>query len=65
MILQTARLRLDDLEPHHAELSFAGLRDEQLYEFCEDEPPESVTSLAARIMRDLQHAVRRTDRRPG
>lgn len=51
MILQTARLRLDVLEPHHAELLFAGLRDEQLYEFCEDEPPERVTSLAARYGR--------------
>jgi ribosomal-protein-alanine N-acetyltransferase len=51
MILQTARLRLDVLEPHHAELLFAGLRDEQLYEFCEDEPPESVASLAARYAR--------------
>jgi RimJ/RimL family protein N-acetyltransferase len=48
MILQTARLRLDVLAPHHAELLFAGLRDEQLYEFCEDEPPESVASLASR-----------------
>jgi len=51
MILQTARLRLDVLEPHHAELLYAGLRDERLYEFCEDEPPESVASLAARYAR--------------
>jgi [ribosomal protein S5]-alanine N-acetyltransferase len=51
MILQTARLRLDVLEPHHAELLFAGLRDERLYEFCEDEPPESAASLAARFAR--------------
>ncbi len=48
MILQTARLRLDVLQPQHAELLFAGLRDERLYEFCEDEPPASVASLSAR-----------------
>jgi hypothetical protein len=43
-------------------LLFAGLRDEQLYEFCEDEPPESVASLAARFGR---LATRPTDRRSG
>lgn len=51
MILQTARLRLDVLQPQHAELLFAGLRDERLYEFCEDEPPASVASLSARYAR--------------
>jgi RimJ/RimL family protein N-acetyltransferase len=48
MILYTARLRLDVLGPHHAEFLFAGLDDERLYEFCEDEPPESVASLRDR-----------------
>ena len=51
MSLQTARLRLDVLEPYHAELLFAGLRDERLYKYCEDEPPEDIAALAARYAR--------------
>jgi len=46
--LDTDRLRLEPLEPRHAELLFDGLRDDRLYEFTDDDAPASVEALRAR-----------------
>jgi len=37
------------MTPAHAEALFAGLRDEQLYEFIDDEPPASASTLRSRL----------------
>jgi len=49
MMLRASRLRLEPIEPHHAEAFFAGLGDERLYEFIDDHPPVSVETLRARF----------------
>jgi ribosomal-protein-alanine N-acetyltransferase len=48
VLLSTSRLRLVPLEPAHADPLFEGLRDDRLYEFIPDRPPESVEGLRAR-----------------
>lgn len=49
--LQSARLRLEPLMVHHAEAMFEGLRDEILYQWTDDQPPESLDWLRARYAR--------------
>src|SRR5687768_15804343 len=46
--LHTARLRMEPLEPRHAEPLFHGLRDDRLYELTDDDAPVSVEALRAR-----------------
>jgi ribosomal-protein-alanine N-acetyltransferase len=48
MDLQTSRLRLEPLEPRHADPLFHGLQDERLYEMIPDKPPASVAALRER-----------------
>lgn len=50
-MLETMRLTLVPLQAAHAALLFEGLRDESLYDFIGDEPPDSVESLRARYER--------------
>lgn len=47
-ILQTARLRLEPLQVHHAALLFEDLRDPRIYRFIPQDPPTSVEALEAR-----------------
>jgi ribosomal-protein-alanine N-acetyltransferase len=49
--IRTQRLTLEPLEPHHADVLLDGLRDERLYEFIDDAPPESVDVLRSRYAR--------------
>lgn len=47
-LLSTPRLQLEPLEPRHAEVLFAGLQNEKLYDWIEDRPPESLAFLRQR-----------------
>src|SRR5688572_33463871 len=47
-LLDTARLRLEPLEPGHAAMLFEGLRDDRLYDLIDEDPPASVEALRAR-----------------
>jgi [ribosomal protein S5]-alanine N-acetyltransferase len=49
--VHTSRLLLLPLEGSHADLLFAGLADDRLYEFIADAPPSSVESLRARYQK--------------
>jgi RimJ/RimL family protein N-acetyltransferase len=49
--VETSRLILERLDPAHAEILFAGLCDEQLYEFIDAVPPDSVAALRSRYER--------------
>jgi ribosomal-protein-alanine N-acetyltransferase len=49
MMLRTSRLRLEPIQPHHADALIAGLGDKRLYEFIDDQPPESVETLRRRF----------------
>jgi len=51
MDLVTRRLRLEPLEPHHAEALFAGLQNGSLYEYISDVPPVTVDTLRERYTR--------------
>lgn len=46
--LETERLSLEPLEPHHAGTLFEGLSDRRLYEFISEEPPATLAALQAR-----------------
>lgn len=46
--LRTRRLRLEPLGERHAAAMFAGLRDDALYMFTDDQAPESLEALARR-----------------
>ena len=46
--LRTSRLRLEPLEERHAAALYAALRDDALYEFTDDHPPETREALARR-----------------
>jgi len=48
-MLGTLRLTLEPIEPTHADALFDDLRDHRLYEFIDDEPPESVAGLRSRF----------------
>ena len=48
-MLGTSRLTLEPIEPTHAEALFDDLQDQRLYEFINDEPPESVARLRLRF----------------
>jgi [ribosomal protein S5]-alanine N-acetyltransferase len=52
--LQTPRMILEAIEPAHASVLFEGLRDNALYQFIDDGPPESVESLRKRYERWAQ-----------
>src|SRR5579859_4235300 len=47
-MLRTGRLILEPLEPAHAAKMFVGLRDSRLYQFLDDQPPESDDGLRER-----------------
>jgi [ribosomal protein S5]-alanine N-acetyltransferase len=47
----TPRLEFIPLEPAHADVLFAGLRDPALYEFIDDGPPKSVEEVRRRYQR--------------
>jgi [ribosomal protein S5]-alanine N-acetyltransferase len=49
MMLRTSRLKLEPIQPHHADAFIAGLGNERLYEFIDDHPPESVETLRKRF----------------
>jgi ribosomal-protein-alanine N-acetyltransferase len=49
--LQTERLDLEPLVPSHAKLLFPNLRDPQLYEFLDSEPPKSIAILETQYRR--------------
>lgn len=49
--LHARRLRIEPLVEFHARLLFEPLRDEELYEFIADRPPESAERLAERYRR--------------
>ena len=51
MDLLTPRLRLEPIEPHHADALFEGLQSERLYEFIADSPPVSLDALRQRYAR--------------
>ena len=48
MELSTERLVLEPLEARHAEPLFEGLRDERIYDFLDEDPPESLEALRER-----------------
>jgi ribosomal-protein-alanine N-acetyltransferase len=50
-LIHTPRLRMEPLEETHAIDLFDGLRDEALYEFIGEQPPESVETLRERYRR--------------
>jgi RimJ/RimL family protein N-acetyltransferase len=50
-MMLTPRLRLEPLQPDHAEAMFEGLRDPRLYAFVPDEPPTSIDALRERYER--------------
>lgn len=49
--IQTARLVLDPLLPTHAAALFTALQDSRLYTYIPDDPPITLTALAARYRR--------------
>ena len=51
LALSTARLRLEPLEPRHADGLFEGLQHAALYAFVADTPPASVEALQERYAR--------------
>jgi len=49
--IRTDRLRLEPLEPQHADDLYEGLRDARLYTWIDEKPPESVEWLRRRYER--------------
>ncbi|MGE5175790.1 MAG: GNAT family N-acetyltransferase [Hyphomicrobiales bacterium] len=49
--IRTPRLNLEPIEEAHARALFLGLRNDALYEFLDERPPESVDALAERYRR--------------
>lgn len=48
MKMYSQRLRLEPLEPYHAEMLFNGLQSKNIYNFIEDVPPQSIEALRDR-----------------
>lgn len=50
-LLFSDRLRLEPLEPRHADALFKGLQSTAIYEFIADQPPTTIEALRARYQR--------------